>query len=143
MRPRYWLPRYHGAFADRRRNRARIVPKRIQGTTFSEPDVELHCFARLYRNVTFHEWLERAARHAEGNVICSCGEVCNRVSAVGFGHRTHHDAGHSVLRLDRCVRDVAILPILELAEWNVERFPASGQTPKSLKLQFKFGDLGV
>jgi hypothetical protein len=38
---------------------------------------------------------------------------------------------------------IAILPILELVEWNVERFPASGKTPKSLKLQFKFGDLGV
>lgn len=38
---------------------------------------------------------------------------------------------------------IAILPILDLVEWNVERFPASGQTPKSLKLQFKFGDLGV
>src|SRR5206468_6052298 len=71
MRPRHWLRRYHGAFADRCRNRARIVPKRIQGVTFSEPDVELQCVARLYRNVAFHEWLERAARHAEGNIICS------------------------------------------------------------------------
>jgi hypothetical protein len=38
---------------------------------------------------------------------------------------------------------IAILPILELVEWNVERFPVSRQTPKSLKLQVKFGDLGI
>src|SRR5215510_10691476 len=41
MRPRYRLPGYRGTLADRCRKRARIVPKRIEGATFSQPDVEL------------------------------------------------------------------------------------------------------
>src|SRR5262249_42485492 len=125
----------HGTFADRRRNRAGIVPKRIQGATFSEPDVELHCFARLYRNVSFHEWLERAARHADGNDICSCGQVCKRVSTVGLAQRTHHDAGPSVLRLDRCVRDGSVWTGDDSGHRAIDRLAVSLTAPKCDKAE--------
>jgi hypothetical protein len=114
MRPRYWLPRYHGAFADRRRNRARIVPKRIQ---------ELPSLSRMSS--------------------CIASPACTATSPFTNGWNAQHGMRREMSYVPAARFVTVYRPSGLVIEWNVERFPASGQTPKSLKLQFKFGDLGV